>query len=195
MAQDGLQLQELFTNLPLCKEDKAVLLRAVRKAEPTFLPPQPPLPSFKVNTSPLLKEIYSTVSFSLQVGSYHVWAECRSSCPYGASGASALPLFLLTELPAYLGLPPCSSEFEPAQSWQVPGPQQGHHPRVEAGRCQKEEKPHALRTPQQSLSCLRLSCRLSTGVVAEQGVTVSLKQQGQLVGQDLSTAAQDRGQH
>lgn len=67
MAQDGLQLQELFTRLPLCKEDKAVLLRAVRKAEPTFLPPQPPLPSFEVNTSPLLKEIYSTVSFSLQV--------------------------------------------------------------------------------------------------------------------------------
>nr|KAF6349773.1 RNA polymerase mitochondrial [Myotis myotis] len=60
MAQDGLQLQELFTSLPLCKEDKAVLLRAVRKAEPTFLPPQPPLPSFEVNTSPLLKEIYST---------------------------------------------------------------------------------------------------------------------------------------
>ncbi|XP_036280950.1 DNA-directed RNA polymerase, mitochondrial isoform X2 [Pipistrellus kuhlii] len=60
MAQDGLQLQELFTNLPLCKEDKAVLLRAVRKAEPTFLPPQPPLSSSKVNSSPLLKEIYST---------------------------------------------------------------------------------------------------------------------------------------
>lgn len=139
MAQDGLQLQELFTNLPLCKEDKAVLLKAVRKAEPTFLPPQPPLSSSKVNSSPLLKEIYSTVSVSLQVGAYHVWAECRSSCPSGASEASALPLFLLTELPAYLGLPPCSSEFEPTQSWQVPGPQQGHHPGLKLGGARRRK--------------------------------------------------------
>ncbi|XP_016070360.1 PREDICTED: DNA-directed RNA polymerase, mitochondrial [Miniopterus natalensis] len=60
MAQDGLQLQELFTSLSLCKEDQAALLKAVLKAEPTFIPPQPPLPSFEVNTSPLLREIYDT---------------------------------------------------------------------------------------------------------------------------------------
>nr|KAF6481573.1 RNA polymerase mitochondrial [Molossus molossus] len=58
MAQDGLQLQDFFTSLPLCKEDRAALLRAVHKAEPTFIPLQPPLPSCQVNTSPLLREIY-----------------------------------------------------------------------------------------------------------------------------------------
>ncbi|XP_032989759.1 DNA-directed RNA polymerase, mitochondrial isoform X2 [Rhinolophus ferrumequinum] len=58
MAQDGLQLQELFTSVALCKEDQVALLSAVRKAEPTFSPPQPPLPSSQVNTSPLLRDIY-----------------------------------------------------------------------------------------------------------------------------------------
>ncbi|XP_066197717.1 DNA-directed RNA polymerase, mitochondrial isoform X1 [Saccopteryx leptura] len=58
MAQDGLQLEELFTSLRLYKEDKAALLRAVHKAEPTFIPPQPFVPSSQVNTSPLLREIY-----------------------------------------------------------------------------------------------------------------------------------------
>ncbi|KAM8765496.1 DNA-directed RNA polymerase, mitochondrial [Rhynchonycteris naso] len=58
MALDGLQLEELFTSLRLHKEDKAALLRAVHKAEPTFIPPQPFVPSSQVNTSPLLKEIY-----------------------------------------------------------------------------------------------------------------------------------------
>ncbi|XP_074193463.1 DNA-directed RNA polymerase, mitochondrial isoform X2 [Rhinolophus sinicus] len=58
MAQDGLQLQELFTSVALCKEDQVALLSAVRKAEPTFSPPQPPLLSSQVNTSPLLRDIY-----------------------------------------------------------------------------------------------------------------------------------------
>ncbi|XP_045686780.1 DNA-directed RNA polymerase, mitochondrial [Phyllostomus hastatus] len=58
MAQDGLQVQELFTSLPLCREDKATLLKAVRRAEPTFRPPPPSPPSPQVNTSPLLRDVY-----------------------------------------------------------------------------------------------------------------------------------------
>ncbi|ELK19275.1 DNA-directed RNA polymerase, mitochondrial [Pteropus alecto] len=58
MAHDGLQPQALFTSLSLCKEDQAALLRALRKAEPTFSAPQPPLPVSQLNSSPLLREIY-----------------------------------------------------------------------------------------------------------------------------------------
>ncbi|XP_033710912.1 DNA-directed RNA polymerase, mitochondrial isoform X2 [Tursiops truncatus] len=59
MAQDGLQLQGLFTAVPLSAEERAELLRAVRKAKPTFTPPRPPVPPPQVNTSPLLREIYA----------------------------------------------------------------------------------------------------------------------------------------
>ncbi|XP_036090157.1 DNA-directed RNA polymerase, mitochondrial isoform X2 [Rousettus aegyptiacus] len=59
MAHDGLQPQALFTSLSLCKEDQAALLRALRKAEPTFSAPQPPLPVSQLNSSPLLREIYN----------------------------------------------------------------------------------------------------------------------------------------
>ncbi|XP_023376242.1 DNA-directed RNA polymerase, mitochondrial, partial [Pteropus vampyrus] len=58
MAHDGLQPQALFTSLSLCKEDQAALLRALRKAEPTFSAPQSPLPVSQLNSSPLLREIY-----------------------------------------------------------------------------------------------------------------------------------------
>ncbi|XP_019512733.1 PREDICTED: DNA-directed RNA polymerase, mitochondrial isoform X1 [Hipposideros armiger] len=58
MVQDGLQPQELFRSMALCKEAQAALLSAVRKADPTFSLPQPPLPSSQVNTSPLLRDIY-----------------------------------------------------------------------------------------------------------------------------------------
>ncbi|KAK2507039.1 hypothetical protein MC885_017042 [Smutsia gigantea] len=57
MAQDGLPLQDLFTSLPLCKEEQAMLLRAVRKARPKFRPLPPGLQT-RANTSPLLREIY-----------------------------------------------------------------------------------------------------------------------------------------
>nr|XP_036873926.1 DNA-directed RNA polymerase, mitochondrial isoform X2 [Manis javanica] len=57
MAQDGLQLQDLFTSLPLCKEEQAMLLRAVCKARPKFRPLPPGLQT-QANTSPLLREIY-----------------------------------------------------------------------------------------------------------------------------------------
>ncbi|XP_065731270.1 DNA-directed RNA polymerase, mitochondrial isoform X14 [Phocoena phocoena] len=59
MAQDGLQLQGLFTAVPLSAEERAELLRAVRKAKPTFTPPRLPVPPPQVNTSPLLREIYA----------------------------------------------------------------------------------------------------------------------------------------
>lgn len=62
MAQDGLQLQELFVGSPLCKEDQGVLLRAVRKARPGFSPPPRPQPPPPVSSSPLLREIYAKVS-------------------------------------------------------------------------------------------------------------------------------------
>ncbi|XP_023368396.1 DNA-directed RNA polymerase, mitochondrial isoform X3 [Otolemur garnettii] len=57
MAQDGLQLQGLFTAVPLSEEERSMLLRAVVKAQPTFSPPPRPPP--QVNTSPLLREIYA----------------------------------------------------------------------------------------------------------------------------------------
>ncbi|GAB1295302.1 DNA-directed RNA polymerase, mitochondrial [Apodemus speciosus] len=57
MTEEGFQPQLLFTDLVLEEEDRAVLLRAVVKAEPAFRPPpQAPNP---VNTSVLLKDIYS----------------------------------------------------------------------------------------------------------------------------------------
>lgn len=63
MARDGLQPQELFSGVPLSPEEQAVVLRAVRKAQPAFsLPPPPPRPPPQVNSSPLLREIYAKVS-------------------------------------------------------------------------------------------------------------------------------------
>ncbi|XP_039104024.1 DNA-directed RNA polymerase, mitochondrial isoform X2 [Hyaena hyaena] len=59
MAQDGLQLPEIFTSVPLCPEEQAALLQAVRKAQPAFSPPPRPQPEPQVNTSPLLREIYA----------------------------------------------------------------------------------------------------------------------------------------
>lgn len=60
MTEEGLQPQLLFTDLVMDEEERAALLRAVVKAEPTFCPPpQAPKP---VNTCVLLKHIYSKVS-------------------------------------------------------------------------------------------------------------------------------------
>ncbi|XP_023572671.1 DNA-directed RNA polymerase, mitochondrial [Octodon degus] len=56
MAQDGLQLEQLFLEETLSNEERAMLLRAVLKAEPNFRPPQP---SPQVNTSVLLSEVYA----------------------------------------------------------------------------------------------------------------------------------------
>nr|XP_044991020.1 DNA-directed RNA polymerase, mitochondrial isoform X2 [Jaculus jaculus] len=57
MVHDGLQPTQIFTDLPLLEEERAAILRAVVKAKPTFsLPPQP---SPQVNTSELLREVYS----------------------------------------------------------------------------------------------------------------------------------------
>ncbi|XP_020939959.1 DNA-directed RNA polymerase, mitochondrial isoform X1 [Sus scrofa] len=67
MAQDGLQLEGLFTSVLLSEEERAELLKAVRKAKPTFSVPCPRPPPPQVNTSPLLREIYAkpncTVSY------------------------------------------------------------------------------------------------------------------------------------
>ncbi|KAF7475414.1 DNA-directed RNA polymerase mitochondrial [Marmota monax] len=57
MAQDGLQLQQLFTEVALSKEERDVVLKAVAKAEPTVSPPPQPPP--QVNTSTLLKGVYT----------------------------------------------------------------------------------------------------------------------------------------
>ncbi|KFO28925.1 DNA-directed RNA polymerase, mitochondrial isoform X2 [Fukomys damarensis] len=56
MAQDGLQLEQLFLEVTLSSEEKAAMLRAVLKAKPDFCPPQP---SPQVNTSTLLREVYA----------------------------------------------------------------------------------------------------------------------------------------
>ncbi|KAF5913147.1 hypothetical protein HPG69_006198 [Diceros bicornis minor] len=58
MAQDGLPLHGLFSGLPLCEEDQAVLLRAVCKAQPGFRSPPQPRPPPQVSSSPLLRDIY-----------------------------------------------------------------------------------------------------------------------------------------
>ncbi|XP_072578182.1 DNA-directed RNA polymerase, mitochondrial [Vulpes vulpes] len=60
MGQDRLKLKELFTSVPLCQEERALVLRAVRKVQPNFRPPPPPQCPPQVNTSPLLREIYAT---------------------------------------------------------------------------------------------------------------------------------------
>ncbi|XP_052021283.1 DNA-directed RNA polymerase, mitochondrial isoform X2 [Apodemus sylvaticus] len=57
MTEEGFQPQLLFTDLVLEEDDRAALLRAVVKAEPTFRPP-PRVPN-PVNTSVLLKDVYS----------------------------------------------------------------------------------------------------------------------------------------
>ncbi|XP_077888211.1 DNA-directed RNA polymerase, mitochondrial isoform X1 [Ictidomys tridecemlineatus] len=57
MARDGLQLQQLFTEVSLSKEERDVVLKAVAKAEPTVSPPPQPPP--QVNTSTLLKGVYT----------------------------------------------------------------------------------------------------------------------------------------
>lgn len=57
MARDGLQLQKLFTEVSLSKEERDVVLKAVAKAEPTVSPPPQPPP--QVNTSTLLKGVYT----------------------------------------------------------------------------------------------------------------------------------------
>ncbi|EHB16924.1 DNA-directed RNA polymerase, mitochondrial [Heterocephalus glaber] len=56
MAQDGVQLEQLFYEETLSNEERAAMLRAVLKAKPDFRLPQP---SPQVNTSPLLREVYS----------------------------------------------------------------------------------------------------------------------------------------
>ncbi|XP_054548973.1 DNA-directed RNA polymerase, mitochondrial isoform X2 [Talpa occidentalis] len=58
MAQDGLQLGELFT-MPLCPDERAALLKAVLKVQPSFQPPPLTPPPPQVNSSPLLSEVYA----------------------------------------------------------------------------------------------------------------------------------------
>lgn len=130
MAQDGLQLQELFTSVALCREDQAALLSAVRKAEPTFSPPQSPLPSSQVNTSPLLREIYNKVNAGLCPGT--CWWDPISwglsqghPVPMGSPGASTVPLFLFTEcsyLEDSIPAPLSSSKPELASALPLVGP-------------------------------------------------------------------------
>lgn len=93
MAQDGLQLQDLFTSLPLCKEEQAILLRAVCKARPKFRPLPPGLQT-QANTSPLLREIYEVS------GPWPCGAQAGGTLPpspgqrrAGRQGGSHLPLW------------------------------------------------------------------------------------------------------
>nr|XP_025717114.1 DNA-directed RNA polymerase, mitochondrial isoform X1 [Callorhinus ursinus]XP_025717115.1 DNA-directed RNA polymerase, mitochondrial isoform X2 [Callorhinus ursinus] len=72
MARDGLKLQGLFTSMPLCQEEQAMVLRAVRKAQPTFSLPPPPRPPPQVNTSPLLREIYAKQSGPVSYPKLHL---------------------------------------------------------------------------------------------------------------------------
>lgn len=75
MVEAGFQPQQLFTDLDLAGDERAALLRAVRKAEPAFsLPPQAPDP---VNTSTLLKEIYAKVSPTREAATTSGRLTCR----------------------------------------------------------------------------------------------------------------------
>ncbi|KAG8519208.1 DNA-directed RNA polymerase, mitochondrial, partial [Galemys pyrenaicus] len=58
MAQDGLQVQDLFT-VPLGSDERAALLKAVRKVQPSFQPPPPAPPEPQISSSPLLSDIYA----------------------------------------------------------------------------------------------------------------------------------------
>ncbi|XP_049732012.1 DNA-directed RNA polymerase, mitochondrial isoform X1 [Elephas maximus indicus] len=57
MARDRLQLQKLFSAVPMSKDEQAALLTAVRKVKPAFSPPPRPAP--QVNISPLLRDVYA----------------------------------------------------------------------------------------------------------------------------------------
>ncbi|XP_075400141.1 DNA-directed RNA polymerase, mitochondrial [Tenrec ecaudatus] len=57
MARDRLQLQALFSAVPLSEEERAALLKALHKVKPSFRPPPPPSP--QANSSPLLRDIYT----------------------------------------------------------------------------------------------------------------------------------------
>ncbi|XP_007952775.1 DNA-directed RNA polymerase, mitochondrial [Orycteropus afer afer] len=57
MARDRLPLQKLFLAVPMSEEEWAAVLTAVRKVKPAFSPPPRPAP--RVNTSPLLKDVYA----------------------------------------------------------------------------------------------------------------------------------------
>ncbi|XP_045719475.1 DNA-directed RNA polymerase, mitochondrial isoform X5 [Mirounga angustirostris] len=72
MAQDGLKLQGLFTSMPLCQEEQAMVLRAVHKAQPAFSLPPRPRPPPQVNTSPLLREIYAKQSGPVSYPKLHL---------------------------------------------------------------------------------------------------------------------------
>ncbi|XP_070321347.1 DNA-directed RNA polymerase, mitochondrial isoform X3 [Odocoileus virginianus] len=72
MEQDGLSLQGLFSAVPLSTEERAELLRAVRKARPAFSPQPPPPPPPQVNTSPLLQEIYAKQDPSVSYPRLHL---------------------------------------------------------------------------------------------------------------------------
>ncbi|XP_035956620.1 DNA-directed RNA polymerase, mitochondrial isoform X3 [Halichoerus grypus] len=72
MARDGLKLQGLFTSMPLCQEEQAMVLRAVHKAQPAFSLPPPPRPPPQINTSPLLREIYAKQSGPVSYPKLHL---------------------------------------------------------------------------------------------------------------------------
>uniref|UniRef100_A0A2K6TCW0 DNA-directed RNA polymerase n=1 Tax=Saimiri boliviensis boliviensis TaxID=39432 RepID=A0A2K6TCW0_SAIBB len=57
MSQEGLKLQEIFTTVPLCEEERAAVLKAVLKVKPTFKPPE--RPPCSVSTSKLLRDVYA----------------------------------------------------------------------------------------------------------------------------------------
>lgn len=83
MKGEGFQPQLLFTELVLEEEDRAMLLRAVVKAEPAFSPPpQAPNP---VNTCTLLKEVYARVSEP------HLLSPCIRKAELQAHGRLILP--------------------------------------------------------------------------------------------------------
>lgn len=123
MAQDGLQPQALFTSLRLGKEDQAALLRALRKAEPTFSAPQPPRPVSQLNSLPLLREIYDKVSPSLRSGACRQ-GPARGPIPGPSPGA---PAFCLPSpgRPCLRAVVPAARRWSPpalASAWPPAGP-------------------------------------------------------------------------
>lgn len=123
MAQDGLQLEGLFTSVLLSEEERAELLKAVRKAKPTFSVPCPRPPPPQVNTSPLLREIYAKVSPCL-------WPDISGVSLKASPGASVPPPSLL------VGTPPLLLGHETSGALTL---------KVEAGSCQQGQA--AMRCP------------------------------------------------
>lgn len=85
MEQDGLELQDLFSQLALEDRERQAILSAVHKALPDFRPPPPPQTPLGRCSAQLLADFYTGVS--------PPWAEqpgARAPLQHRQGGSSAL---------------------------------------------------------------------------------------------------------